>query len=416
MRVGEHLAHRARPPGRIVGRHEEGGVGGDLPEHGDVAADDGRGRRHRLHQRQAEALVVRGADQQGGAVVERAQRCVRRVAEPPQPALGGGTGQLALDRLAPPAELSAQHEGRRVGHRGAEAGPGVEQGRDVLARLDGADVQNEARRDVRGRLAGGHVVEPARLVDGMDGAGRRAATLEELGADGLRRRDDGAGAGNRPLELPLEIRAGLLPHGPGRAVQGHVVDGGDERALRSGERARRDEVGGEDDAVAVGRDQPGLDDAHEGRQPRPPHEEVVADLVAYPLDGPPLGDGRRRPRAAGADEHRGAVEPQAEAGAVGELAQQLVEVPAHAGQRVEQGRDVDGHRQAVLAAPAPDAGGEPPPPAPGGGDPARRGPRERESGAGDAVRSPRDVDQHVQARDEGVIRRHRRWLLLAPWS
>ena len=128
----------------------------------------------------------------------------------------------------------------------------------------------------------------------------------------------------------------------------------------------------------------------------------------------PSGRVSRRPRPVGADEHRGAVEPQAQAGAVGELAQQLVEVPAHAGQRVEQGRDVDGHGQAVLASPAPDVGGEAPPPAPGGGDPARRGPRQRESRAGDAVRSPRDVDERVQARDEGMILRHRRWLLLAP--
>ena len=166
------------------------------------------------------------------------------------------------------------------------------------------------------------------------------------------------------------------------------MDGRHQRASRGGERPRRHEVGGEDHAVAVSRDQAGFDDAHQGGQPGPPDQQVVGNLVPHPLQRAPLrkrGDG---PRTVGDGEHRRTVEAQAQTGPVGELAQQFVEVPPDAGQCVEQGGDVDGHGQAALAAAPPDVGGEAAPPAPGGGGPLRGGPRERETRAGDAVRSP----------------------------
>ena len=107
--------------------HDHGGVADDLEKRLVAHRDDGCAARHRLEDRQAEALVERRLHEAGGAAVELGELVGLDVAAHRRPTLA----QLARDG----GVLLGADDDERHAHRLRR----LERGELVLARLDGAD-------------------------------------------------------------------------------------------------------------------------------------------------------------------------------------------------------------------------------------------------------------------------------------
>ena len=198
--------------------------------------------------------------------------------------------------LVAPARRAGQHEGRGAAPGARAVGlVGAEEGRQVLARLDRADEEEEGAelaadqpRHVGRQLAAGarragqalQAVERAealvgRLVHDGDLLGRRAGQLDQVAPRTLGDRDHRVGAREGGGELAVVApRRGVEQVRV--AQEGHVMHG-DDRA-RAGAQPRRDEVGAVQEVEPVGRQ---LDAERRPLQPvvRGRAERAVGDLL-----------------------------------------------------------------------------------------------------------------------------------------
>ena len=167
------MAHRTQQGFAIMGIDEKAGVSEDFRDRADVRRDHRRTLAHGLHDRQAEAFPEARVDEGEAVPVEPAQFRLAHVAEPQHILREAELGEALLEMLHHPAALAGDHEGRRGSIVRLQAGIGVEQAVVVLARLDGADREPEARGPEaseplgclsRGRI-GGSIVEAAGKVN-----------------------------------------------------------------------------------------------------------------------------------------------------------------------------------------------------------------------------------------------------------
>ena len=142
MRVGPRLG--------IAGIEQHGGIGRDLGQRAGVGGENRRAAGHRLEQRQAEALAEGRDHYRVGAGVERRQDVVVDAAEAGDERLGAVAGDGVVQRGGAPAGRAGEHEALREPAAAPEPGAGVDQQRQILARLERADVQEVRLVDAAG--------------------------------------------------------------------------------------------------------------------------------------------------------------------------------------------------------------------------------------------------------------------------
>ena len=201
---------------------------------------------------------------------------------------------------------------------------------------------------------------------------------QELVADRLRHRDHGAGAGQRALELPVERGPRLLANRPGQPSERQVVHRRHRRPARQPERRRQDEVRREEHRVTLQREHQRLYRAQCAQHAAAPAPRPGRRRTGDRLDRRPGRRLHQRSRSVRMGKERRAVESQAQSLRVGQMLQDLEEVPADAGQRLPERTDVDRDGQPAVRGRTGRRGGHPPQPvarrtdAPGGMPPARR--------------------------------------------
>src|SRR5262249_50443401 len=141
---------------------QEGGVAGEFGEGRDVGGDDGDAGGHRLRDRKAEAFIERrvGEDRRGGG--ERGEVGLGDIAQVADHVEAGDR------RFGSPADRTRDDEVVGAAKVSGKRCEGVEEEVDVLARLDGAEREDEG------------AVELVAGADGFDGGG---GWVEEGGGD-----------------------------------------------------------------------------------------------------------------------------------------------------------------------------------------------------------------------------------------
>src|SRR5439155_7565901 len=90
------------------------------------------------------ALVTRGIAEDGGAAIDRGQDVSRHVVERDHMSAWSGQPQLSGETFGPAVDATHENERRIVGQVGRQQLVGRAQPWQVLARVDGADIEDVA--------------------------------------------------------------------------------------------------------------------------------------------------------------------------------------------------------------------------------------------------------------------------------
>jgi hypothetical protein len=210
---------------------------GDLRQRRNVTGDDRCAARHGFDDGQAEALVDRREHEHLGKAVQRRQVLERHIAGEADRVLDLQPLDQLLDVAAQPPVGTGAHELMRQLAALPAPREALDQLRQVLARLDRADVQNEAVRQVvpvPDALALMCVVDGperrrGRFVHDVHAFGRQPVETDDVALGALRYRDDRVGAPRREID-----ERAVQEHAPGRVIprvqrKAHVVDRHDRR-------------------------------------------------------------------------------------------------------------------------------------------------------------------------------------------
>ena len=153
LRCGGDLGDAAREQRRVAGGEQLARVADDLGQGRGVRGEHRRPAGHRLERGEAEAFVLRGNHREFGAAVEPRQVLVGDVAEQPDRRVEAAPAHRLGDFRAVPAGAPGERELERRPVRvlAPEDLEGVDEERDVLARLEDADEEQVAPG--RGRVA-----------------------------------------------------------------------------------------------------------------------------------------------------------------------------------------------------------------------------------------------------------------------
>ena len=298
------------------------GAAGDFRQRRHVPRDHRRPAGHGLDHRQAETLVERRKHEHLRQAVQRRQVLERHVAGEADRVLDLQTLDAILDVAAQPAVRAGAHELMRQIAGLAALREALDQLRQVLPRLDRADVEDEPVGKVvppPDPLPFGRIVNRAergrrRFVHDVHALGRQAVQANDVALGALRDGDDRV----RPARRDVDQRP-VQEHTPRRMVareqrQAHVVDRHHRRHRRS---QRNHPVREVDDVHLLAPQQPGSERLH------PEHPRDAPRRAGNPhvgRQGPRRVDG-----AIGDDDDLIVARPRRE------MVQQVLGVVAHAG-------------------------------------------------------------------------------------
>jgi hypothetical protein len=170
--IRQRLLHRPGQGAHIGGVHQKRRIPGHFGQAGGVGADHRRSAGHRFQHRQSEALIETGEDKEVGGTVDGREVLVGHVAGEDDPVPQPQFPQAAEEALVEPTFFAHNDQAQVVGRQ--EVVEGFQERGEVLAGLNGADVEDEVLRQA---VAG---------ADGSDGfwAGRAEAGVHPLVDDG----------------------------------------------------------------------------------------------------------------------------------------------------------------------------------------------------------------------------------------
>ena len=339
-------ASASLPRRDAIHRQEDSRIAGNLPKHRNIARDDRGADGQRFGERQSEPLVQRRAGDRQRMSVERSEGGIVDVTGMLDPAVRLAPRQRPVQRVALPSSPTAQQEDRRSGVFRDPLLPDRQQEPDVLARLDGADVQDVALGNSLGQL----------LLPGREVPGPCGIAVTRAGSSGSTARSSSRTARDTVITCRARARVRSTPHSSSARVSSATVHGKRRKARSctvtttapgaSLNLGRSTKLGAKSTSLRCRANSSGS-----MRTQRPPQQAARnparrRQRIGNQLDRRP---GRRLDDRSGpvrVGKQRRAVEPQAQPLRVGEMEQRLLEVPADTGERLPEGIDVDGDLQA----------------------------------------------------------------------
>jgi hypothetical protein len=231
------------------GVDEEGGVANDFGQAGDLGDDGGCAEAHGLESGESEAFGEGGQDEGKTVAIEPGESGVGDVTSGEYAVVAGEGAEDVVETGAEPAFTANEDEIGAAGEMLAEAGPGVEEAREVFAGLEGGDGEEEVLVGEAGEFggAGGRPGSGGEATGEGDGDGPVFGVVgedvEELAAAELGDGDDevGAEAGVEGTLETAEAIGFLAPIGVEEEVE--IVEGPDDAGMG--------EAGGGEEAMEV---------------------------------------------------------------------------------------------------------------------------------------------------------------------